>query len=125
MQIAADQLFGCVTERLRSGLVDEGEAAFEVDAVDAVAYRIENQLALAGGHAQRLLGFVLLGYIGAVNKDEGPFSGQLHTAAAAGDAAECAVAAAQRQGALPLFLFGEGAQAILEGSQAGGVEQLG
>ena len=94
-------------------------SAFEVDAVDAVADRFKNQLALARGQVQRLLGLVLLGHIHAVVENEGPFAGQLHAAAAEGDAAIDAVAAAQRQRALPLLLRLQRAQAFLERGRPG------
>ena len=67
---------------------------------------------------------MLLGYVDAVVEDKGPFSGQLHAAAAEGDAAIDAVAAAKRQCALP-FVFGfEGLQAFLEDGCTGCVEKF-
>ena len=59
-------------------------------------------------------GLVLFGHVHAVIEDEGAFAGQLHAAAAEGDAAVDAVTAAERQGALPLFAVFEGIEAVLE-----------
>ena len=70
--------------------------ALEVDAVDAVAHRFQNQLALPRGQVQRLFGLVLLGHVHAVVQHKRPFAGQLHAPAAERDAPENAVAAPQR-----------------------------
>src|SRR5580658_10267165 len=42
--IAARQLFGGISESARSGLVDKGEPAIQVDAINALSRRFKNQL---------------------------------------------------------------------------------
>src|ERR1035438_2298479 len=94
VDVAIFQLGGGVTENARSGLVDKCEAAVEVNAVDAICYRVQDQLALVGSQVQSFLCLVLLGYVHAVVDDEGPLVRQFHAAAAEGDEPEDAVAAA-------------------------------
>ena len=57
VHVAACKLPGRVAQRTCAGFVNEGEPALKVDAVDAFADRLENELALAGGAVQRLFGF--------------------------------------------------------------------
>ena len=124
VHVAAGQFFGSVSQRARRGLVDESQAAVQVDAVDAVSDRLEDQLALAREQVERLFCLVLLGYVHAVVEDERPFAGQLHAAAAESDAAVDAVAAAKRQSALPLVFGFKGAQAVLESCRAASIQKL-
>ena len=56
---------GLVAEHLRGGGVDDGDFAFEIDAVDAVADRFQHRVRLADERAQLLFGAHLLGDVDA------------------------------------------------------------
>ena len=61
MDVAAQQLGGLVTQHLRRGGVDDGDAASQIDTDDAVTHRLENGIRLANERAQLLLGANLFG----------------------------------------------------------------
>ncbi len=71
MHVAAGQLLGRVAQHPRRGLVDKGQPPVQIDAINAVAHRFENQFALPRGQMQRFLGFVLFGHIDAMVEHEG------------------------------------------------------
>ena len=97
MHVAAGELLRTIPERACAGFVDEREAAVEVDAVDAVTDRLQDELALARGQVQSLFRFVLFGDVNAVVEDEGALAMQVHAAAAEGDPPIDAIAAAHGQ----------------------------
>ena len=49
VRVAPGQLLGCVAQRARSSLVDEGYTTIQIETEDAVAHCLEYQFALPCG----------------------------------------------------------------------------
>ena len=89
-----------VAEHLGGGGVDDGDAAFEVDAEDAVADGLEDGVGLAGEGAEAAFGANLLADVDAEAEDVGVAAGDVDELVAVGDDADVAVCVA-RGGAGP------------------------
>ena len=100
VHVRAQNFFGAVAEHLRGGGVDDGDAAFEVDAVDAVADGFEHRVGLADECAQLLFGANLLGDVDAEGEHVGRAAGLFDQAVAIGDDALFAVGVTQVKQAL-------------------------
>ena len=71
----AEQVVGAVAEHLGGGGVDDGDAAGEIDAEDAVADGLEDGVGLVDEGAEFFLGADLLGDVDAEAEDVGLAAG--------------------------------------------------
>ena len=118
MEGRPSKLAGLVPEHLGGGGVDDGDAAFEVDAVDAVADGFEDGVGLAGEGADAAFGADLLADVDAEAEDVGVAAGDVDELVAEGDEADFAVAMAEVEHALA---FAGGADLVEIAAEAAAV----
>src|SRR5258708_40273098 len=93
VHIVAGQLISFVAKSLGACFVDERQFAFEIDAINAVAHRFQDQLALASGQVERFFGFMLFGNVNAMAQNERALAAEFHPSAAERNASIDAVTA--------------------------------
>ncbi len=123
--VAAEYLCGLIAEHLSGCGIDDGDAAVEVGAEDAVADGLEDGVGLAGEGAETAFDAGLLGDVDAEAEDVGVAVGDVDELVAIGDDADFAVGVREMQEALGFAGLGDFAEVDGEGAAAVLGDELG